>query len=106
MSGVRAWRLILYWPCLAGKLWTWRLAVAIAIVKGDARRHIRMRKSTMSARLYARGFLFCAIGAPLFSAGVALSVGRAWRFCRSAASAPAIRICSTVSEAEFDLEPG
>ena len=92
------------------KLWTWTLAVAIAIVKGTAAQMGPMDYS------YARG-LFWTVTAPLFSTGGALSVGcaidsrvvfvyspRAWFFCRSAASAPPIRICSIVSEVEVKLE--
>ena len=81
------------------------LAVAIAIVKRATSRSDVKIDNECATRLYARGFLFCAIVVPLFSTGVALSIGRAWRFCRSAATAPAIRICSTVSEAEADLVP-
>src|SRR6266536_3627557 len=93
------------------KLWTWTLAVAIAIVKGMAAQMCRRMDYS-----YARGLR--AVTAPLFSTGGALSVGcaidsrvvfvcspRAWLFRRSAASAPPIRICSIVSEVEVELEP-
>src|SRR5205823_14891254 len=49
------------------KLWTWTLAVAIAIVKA-------CRPMVPTDYSYARG-LFWAVTAPLFSTGGALSVG-------------------------------
>src|SRR5437762_9396663 len=75
----------------------WTLAVATAIVKIDSHRHANGHGP---ANPYARG-LFWAVTAPLFITRVAL---RAWLFCRSAASAPAIRICSIVGEPEADVE--
>ncbi len=78
MFGVRAWRLILYWPLLNQKI----VDVEARGRNRDcqerpARRHIRMRKSTMSARLnsmradscFAQSSRHCSAPASLYLLG-------------------------------------